>query len=91
METLAKMKPKVLRRSSFGDDHHAAIDAQIEVIKEMHDEDRIFSMFDPNSVGNGESEIAAENILSAARDARNWMDGESEDGPPSKSWKELLR
>jgi hypothetical protein len=80
---LREMKPHVLAESMFGDDHHAAIDAQIEVLEEGLDQDRTEYRFQDDP----------ENVQSAAMDASRWMEGEKIDDftPPSESWKELVR
>lgn len=79
IEQLKQMKPNVRNKSMFGDDHHEAIDAQIEVLKERLDTDEIYDQFE-----DGES-----NVLDSAVAAREWMDGENDDAP-SVGWKELL-
>lgn len=80
---LRKMKPKVLSRSQFGDDHHEAIDAQIEVLEEGLENGEIYDRF----------EEGPENILTAALDAMGWMDGGSygDGDKPSEDWKDLVR
>jgi hypothetical protein len=83
VKKLKEMKPHVLRQSIFGDDHHAAIDAQIEVIDEYMGQDDIEDRF------SGEPE----NVYTAAMDAAIWLEGEEIDDftTPSESWKELVR
>ncbi len=80
---LEEMKPNVRRSSSFGDDHHEAIDAQVEVLKEQLDNDEIYDRF----------EDGPQNVLDAALEAMGWMDGGSygEGERPSKNWAELVR
>lgn len=80
---LTKMKPKVLHHSAFGDDHHAAIDAQIHVLSQGLTEDEIWDEY-------GEDTGTADNVRGAALDAATWAEGGSED-KPSDSWKELVR
>jgi hypothetical protein len=75
---LREMKPRVRRFSMFGDDHHKAIDLQIEVLEERMDEDQIDDLFE----GDDEN--------SHAREAVQWMAGETENAP-SVDWKELVR
>ena len=86
---LEQMKPRVRPRSGFGDSHHDAIDAQIEVLKGRLDNDAIYDRYwgDPES-----GDEMPEDVLIAALDAMGWMDGGSYgDGvKPSESWKELL-
>lgn len=80
---LTKMKPKVRRRSGFGDDHHAAIDAQIYVLTERSDLDDIYDAW--------AEEDHASNVQEAAVEACHWMTGENAQQAPSKGWAELVR
>lgn len=73
--TLKAMKPKVKRYTFFGDDNHAAIDAQIQVLEQNLSDDEIGRRF------SGE-------VQSEAFNARNWLEGDA-GNPPSKDWKEL--
>ena len=82
---LEDMKPTVLRTSFFGDNHHDAIDAQIEVLEDsLIDDDDIYNKLD--------NDEWAQNVANAALEARQWRDDEEEkDFVPSTSWKELVR
>lgn len=76
---LQKIKPTVLHFSRFGDDHHAAIDAQIEVLRNRT------SIYDVD-------DSLPDNARSAACDAANWLAGDFEDAPSlAASWQELVR
>lgn len=81
---LKKMKPRVLHRSFFGDDHHAAIDAQVRVLENNMSADSIENYFEPDEDGRGQ------NILDAALSACYWREGEIDENP-SHEWKELIR
>lgn len=89
IEALKKIKPTVLRTSAFGDNHHDAIDAQLDVLEKLLTEREIY--------GNQESEEGADDgwslsVTDAAINARNWLDGQYEDYPDLvASWKELVR
>ena len=84
IKDLLKMKPTVRRTSLFGDNHHDAIDAQVEVLKDDLTETEIYNR------GNEDAEDWKDNVVSAATDARLWMDGEYEDYPRLvDEWKEL--
>ena len=85
IDKLRDMKPTVLRASFFGDNHHDAIDAQIEVLEDISiDEDDIYNKLD--------NEEWAQNVADAALDAHCWREDEEEkDFVPSESWKELVR
>ena len=88
-EKLKAMKPNVRRNSSFGDDHHAAIDAQIRVLTEDMSEHDIYDMEPNNEEEEEYDDLWKENEVSSALEARRWMDGE-EKNPPSKDWEGLL-
>lgn len=77
---LEEMKPGVRETSAFGDNHHDAIDAQIDVLEDNLTNDEIF---DREDCGDW-----AENVRMAATDARDWFDGDK-DEPPSEDWKSL--
>lgn len=90
IDGLMAIQPKVLRTSMFGDDHHAAIDAQIEVLQEDLDEDEIYKRW--GGAGEEGEEDVGQNVVNAAVDARHWLDGDFEDAPDLiESWKELVR
>lgn len=75
IKKLEEMKPRVARFSAFGDDHHAAIDAQISVLEEEMSEGRVWDFWpDPET-----------NTHDAAMRAMRWMREES----PSEGWPEL--
>ena len=85
IDKIQDMKPTVIRASFFGDNHHDAIDAQIEVLEdELIDDDDIYNNLDDGTW--------AQNVVDAALEARQWRDDEEEkDFVPSESWKELVR
>jgi hypothetical protein len=86
---LVNMKPFVRRMSMFGDDHHAAIDAQIKVLQKRWEPDEASDEY------SDEHEYP-ENVCTAAYDAAKWLAGQWEtsdfDGAtcPSESWKSLV-
>ncbi len=80
IETLREMKPKVRQFSAFSDDHHAAIDAQIEVLEEDLDDDDVYERFEED----------AQNILDEAIHALEWMNGENDEAP-SVGWADLAK
>jgi hypothetical protein len=79
--TLKAMKPNVLKSSAFGDNHHNAIESQIEVMETGMEESEIYD--------NQENENWPENVVDSALEARRWLDGD-EDYPPSEGWKPLV-
>jgi len=82
VKKLQEIKPKVRKTSAFGDDHHAAIDAQIDCLERKYDLD---DTYDFEEEGDW-----AENVASAAREAIDWMNGESDEGTPSSQWESLI-
>jgi hypothetical protein len=82
VKKLEKMKPTVRLESFFGDNHHDAIDAQIEVLEDGLDMD---------TIDNRDGEEWKENVASAARDAYYWMTGEDINVPaPHVEWHSLV-
>jgi hypothetical protein len=86
MKKLDKMKPKVRRRSMFGDDNHEAIDAQLHVLSNKLTEADIYSNYDTGDDNNGE---VSTHVLDSALDAYRWMQGE--EVAPSESWEGLTK
>lgn len=85
---LKKMKPNVRRMSVFGDDHHNAIDAQIEVLENNMSDGDIYDNFEPFNEETDADDGRAENVLYAARQAYQWMHDEIEESP-SEEWVSL--
>jgi hypothetical protein len=86
---LKKLKPRLRKSSVFGDDHHAAVDAQIAVLEERLSDGKIYDRFESTGftdIDHGEGR--GDNVLSAAIDAQQWRDGDKED-KPSSEWREL--
>lgn len=83
---LREIKPRVRRSSAFGDDHHAAIDAQVEVLEDRMDEDQIY---DRSEMAEDDIGFYSENTRDQALEARRWMRGE-QDTAPSAGWAELV-
>ena len=91
IHNLEKMKPNVLPRSAFGDNHHDAIDAQVRALREGMDEGCAYDTFDVTGDEDIDAdEGRAENVLSAALDAIRWAEGESEEAP-STEWSTLVK
>lgn len=81
---LREMKPNVRKTSLFGDNHHDAIDKQIEILENPDAE----GFCDESAIEeNAQLEEWRDNEREAALEARRWLDGESEDGTPSKAKK----
>lgn len=90
MDKLKTMKPKVLRRSMFGADHHAAIDAQVEVLTKTLHPDAVYEEF-PNRETTGVEEDYPSNVFEAALEAAEWLHEKEKQLAPSVGWKELVR
>lgn len=80
---LEKMKPAVRQYSAFGDDNHASIDAQIEVLNNMFDDDDVY-----NNAEEPDGEWP-QYVVDSALEAVRWLEGDNEE-PPSDDWKPLL-
>lgn len=82
IKTLRKMQPNVRKTSIFGDNHHDAIEKQIEVL--LDDSIGPDEIYDEHDTGD-----ITENVKSAAIEAIDWREGDSDDAP-SEDWKSLL-
>lgn len=67
---LKEIRPKVRPRNMFGDDNLAQLDAQINVLENLMDNEDIYEKYDHSGV--------AEEILEAAIYARQWLDDEDD-------------
>lgn len=83
---LRALKGRVRRTNAFGDDHHAAIEAQCAVLEKRMS---LASIYD--TYGDEDADDFAENVLNDAITARDWMTGElaEDEGKPSDAWVEL--
>lgn len=82
IKDLKALKPRVRRSSAFGDDHHAAIDAQVEVLEYGLDEDEVEDRADENDW--------PDNVRDSAMEAARWMAGESELARLVDDWESLV-
>jgi hypothetical protein len=78
---LKQLKPKVRQMTAFGDDNHAAIDIQIEVLNGSLDEDDIYQQHDDEDITEHEKDNALEAI--------SWLEGEGESASLAAEWAEL--
>jgi hypothetical protein len=76
---LEEIKPRVRHYSSFGDNHHYAIEAQVRVLTDRMRPDRALGFF----AG------CPDNVQDAVSDVVDWLEGEAP--APVESWKELVR
>lgn len=82
LAALKDMAPRIRQRDAFGGDNRAGIDAQIRVIERGMSESAIYDKWDDANAGD---------VASSAIEARQWLDGEAEDGAPSEAWRGLLQ
>lgn len=76
IKKLKELKPRVRRKSMFGDDNHARIEAQIITLEEGLTEDQIYERWP-------EEDEESLDLVSNAVSARAWMDtGETPEGNP---------
>ena len=80
---LVALKPKVCKRTAFGDDNHAAIDAQLAVLRERMSSDDVHDAF-----GDDGAEEFDQHTFDAALSAHDWMMGamSSDEDAPAASW-----
>ncbi|MEI8289551.1 MAG: hypothetical protein WCH99_08750 [Verrucomicrobiota bacterium] len=79
---LKEIKPKIKQFSYFGDDNHAAIDAQISVLELETSNEEIDEKRDSGEWSNHEADSAIH--------ALEWMDGDESEAP-SVGWKPLAK
>jgi len=81
-DALEAMKPRVRAHSAFGDDHRAAIDAQVTVLRLGLSSGMIEDRFSPDETADDYVDGQGLNVLEAALRARDWLDGEDLDQEP---------
>ena len=62
IETLRTMKPTVLMESRFGDNHHDAIDAQIDVLMNGMTEDNVYDACENDGLKDNVKDAMLEEI-----------------------------
>lgn len=67
---LEAIKPKVPARTIFGDDNHAAIDAQIAVLRKRMSSDEVYAAY-----GDENSDAFDQSTFDEALSACDWMTG----------------
>ncbi len=73
IEEIKKAKTTTPARSAFGDDNHAAMDAQIEVLTKGMDADDVYAKWE-----DGDNYDKNRNLIHAAESAVEWLDGDDE-------------
>lgn len=82
---LTEMKPRVRGADVFGGDNRAKMAAMIVVLEEGMDEDAIYERW-----GDDDDPDVNMDLISCARDAREWMAGEKNE-LPSEGWEALVQ
>lgn len=80
IQRLVALKGKVPEHNFFGDDNHAGIDAQIEVLSKKMSRDRIYDRW-----GQEDGDDYDQHKLDLALDAYSWIEGTSTESP-SQGW-----
>ena len=80
---LVALKPKVRKRTAFGDDYRAAIDAQLAVLRERMSSDEVYDAY-----GDEDADEFDQHTFDAALSACDWMTGmlASDEESPAASW-----
>lgn len=80
---LLALKPTVRERTAFGDDNHAAIDAQLAVLRKRMGSAEVHSAY-----GDEDSGDFDQHTFDAALSACDWMTGllASDEHAPAASW-----
>jgi hypothetical protein len=85
---LKAIKPRLKRKTMFGDDLHDAVDAQIEVLEKRMGNDAIYDRWEATANDDCDmDEGRTEHALSCALDALRWLEEEEES--PSSGWEEI--
>lgn len=84
---LVAVMPKVRELTSFGDDNHAAIDAQLAVLRERMSSDEVHDAY--GDAGNDEFD---QYTFDAALSACDWLTGvlASDEDSPAASWADAM-
>lgn len=85
---LATLKPRVRKHTAFGDNNHAAIDAQLEVLRKRMDSDEVHDTY-----GDENADEFDQYTLDAALTAHDWMAGllSADEDALADSWAGLAR
>ena len=80
---LKALKPTIRERTAFGDDNHAAIEAQISVLRERMGSDEVYDAY-----GDEEADDFDQHTVDAALSAHDWMTGAlaADEDAPAASW-----
>jgi len=88
IERLKAVKPKLKRFNFFGDDIHAAVEAQIAVLQEDLDNDAIYARYDPCENDGDPNEDSGRHTLDSALEADAWRSGDAD--RLAADWEEIV-
>jgi hypothetical protein len=77
---LKGLKDSIPKKSFFGDDNHAAVDVQIQVLEQLMSNNDVYDTW-----GDDEIEEFDQHTLDSALEASNWLTSDR-DEPPSSGW-----
>lgn len=87
---LRELRDKIPKRSKFGNDNLARIDAEIDVLEHNLSEDEIVSRYGTDAVTEKFADADID-IYQEAMYARQWIDGEAQDGAMSDGWRATIK
>jgi hypothetical protein len=90
IDTLREYKPRIVQFSAFGDDNHAKIDVEIEVLEKHLGGDTMDDYDIDDKLDEGDW---TDDEASSARDIVSWLKGNpcEDGGVPSDNWKCLVK
>jgi len=74
IEALKTVRPKIVPKSTFGEDNLERLDAQVAVLEKLMDDEDIWDRWDD------------EDIISHALDARRWLEGYGDIEDLAEDW-----
>lgn len=84
---LIELKPKIRATTFFGDNNRDAIQAQIDVLTDLMDEDDIYDMGSDDDDEPGEW---TQHEIDSALEAHHWLYEETDEAP-SVGWEPLIQ
>jgi len=82
---LEGQKEKAPHFNFFGEDNHAQLDAQIQVIEEEMDTDQVDDQWNPDEVYDQWNPDEVYDMNNSATMAANWLDGDDDAGDELRS------
>jgi hypothetical protein len=87
IKALKELKPRVPRRTFFGEDNWLKIDAQLDTLEEVRDEEEVYDHYEENEDASSDDEHV---VRDSALDAARWLAGDNDD-KPSDGWRSIAR